>query len=309
MEFWELIKESEIRIYNLFMFSAYLVHILIIIGIYIILAVSLNLVVGYTGLLNFGHIAFFGIGAYASAILTLQGLPYLIAVVIGGLLSAICGAVLMKITNKLRGDYLALATLGFSFVVYAVLLNWESVTRGALGIPGIVRPSFFGLVVKSNFQYLILVVVMVILAVFFLYRLTRSPYGKLLEAVRDDDIGAMSLGKNVFRLKYQSMAVGAFLAGVAGSLYAHYISYIDPSTFFLSDLIIIFTIIIVGGLASLKGTVVAGVVIILLPELLRFLSLPSSMIGALRNIFYALILLLILLFRPKGLFGKLETDR
>lgn len=291
------------------MFSAYLIHIFIIIGIYIILAASLNLVVGYTGLLNFGHIAFFGIGAYTSALLTGYGAPYLLAMLAGGALAGICGALLMKITGKLRGDYLALATLGFSFVIYAVLLNWESVTRGALGIPGIARPSFFGLEISSNWQYLLFVLIVVFLVIFFLYRLTRSPYGKLLEAVRDDDIGVMSFGKNIFRLKYQSMAIGAFLAGVSGSLYAHYISFIDPSTFFLSDLIIIFTIIIVGGLASLKGTVMAGIVIILLPELLRFLSLPSSVLGALRNIFYALILLLILLCRPKGLFGRLESDK
>jgi len=291
------------------MFSAYLIHILIIVCIFIILASSLNLVVGYTGLLNFGHIAFFGIGAYTSALLTMRGVPYLLAVILGGLLAAACGALLMKITNKLHGDYLALATLGFSFVVYAILLNWEVVTRGALGIPGIKRPVFFGLEIASNWQYLIFVVIVTAFVILFLYRLTNSPYGKLLQAARDDDIGAMSFGKNVFQLKYQSMAVGAFLAGVAGSLYAHYISFIDPSTFFLTDLIIIFTIIIVGGLASLKGTVVAGIIIILIPELLRFLSLPSSMIGTLRNIFYALILLLILLFRPKGLFGKLESDK
>lgn len=291
------------------MFSAYLIHILIVICIFVILAASLNLVVGYTGLLNLGHIAFFGIGAYTSALLNIKGIPYFLSLITGGCLAAICGALLTKITNKLRGDYLALATLGFSFVVYAVLLNWETLTRGALGIPGIPRPTFFGLEISSNGQYLIFTIIITVLVIFFLYRLTNSAYGKLLQAVRDDDIGAMSLGKNIFKLKYQSMAIGAFVAGVAGSLYAHYISYIDPSTFFLSDLIIIFTIIIVGGLASLKGTVLAGIVIILIPELLRFLSLPSSMIGSLRNIFYALILLLILLFRPKGMFGKLETDK
>jgi branched-chain amino acid transport system permease protein len=291
------------------MFSAYLIHILIIAGIYIILAVSLNLVVGYTGLINFGHIAFFGLGAYTSAILSLHGAPYLSALFFGGCLAAICGALLTIITNKLRGDYLALATLGFSFVVYTILLNWEAVTRGALGIAGISRPSFFELEIVSNFQYLLLVLVIVSLVFFFVFRLTRSPYGKLLGAVRDDEIGVRSLGKNVFRLKYQSMAIGAFLAGVAGSLYAHYISFIDPSTFFLNDLIIIFTIIIVGGLASLKGTVVAGFLIILLPEMLRFLAIPSSMLGALRNIFYSLILLIILLFRPQGLFGKLEDNK
>lgn len=291
------------------MFSAYLIHIFIIIGIYLILAMSLNLVVGYTGLLNFGHIAFFGIGAYTSAILNLAGVPYLVAMLAGGVMASICGIFLVILTGKLRGDYLALATLGFSFVIYAILLNWESVTRGALGIPGILRPSFFGLEIVSNFQYLLFVIMAVVLVTVFLYRLVNSPYGKLLEAVRDDEIGAMSLGKNTFRLKYQSMAIGAFLAALAGSLYAHYISFIDPSTFFLSDLIIIFTIIIVGGLSSLKGTLIAGVIVIIIPELLRFFELPSSVLGAMRNICYALILLLILLFRPKGLFGRLEVEK
>ncbi|PIT87228.1 MAG: branched-chain amino acid ABC transporter permease [Candidatus Magasanikbacteria bacterium CG10_big_fil_rev_8_21_14_0_10_40_10] len=291
------------------MFSAYLIHVSIIVGIYIILAVSLNLVVGYAGLLNFGHIAFFGLGAYTSVLLNFAGVPYIMSMMAGGALASVCGAMLAMLTNKLRGDYLALATLGFSFVVYAILMEWEPVTRGALGLPGIKRPSFFGLVLQTNWQYLIFVTLMVVLIVLFVNRLVHSPYGRLMGAMRDDEIGAMSLSKNVFRLKYQAMAIGAFLAGLAGSIYAHYISFIDPSSFFLSDLIVIFTIIIVGGLASLRGTIVAGIIILLLPEMLRFLSLPSSMLGALRNIFFALILLTVLLFNPRGLFGKLKDEK
>lgn len=290
------------------MFSAYLIHILIIVVIYIILAMSLNLALGFTGLMNLGHIAFFGIGAYTSTLLTMAGIPFILSILLGGLLASIFGFILTKITNKLKGDYLAMATLGFSFVVYSVLLNWSSLTHGPIGIPGIPKPSIFGWHIQSNFSYLIFAILIATLIYFILKRITNSPYGKLLGAVRDDAIGAESLGKNVFRLKSQSMMISAFFAAIAGSLLAHYISYIDPSTFYLNDLIVIFTIVIVGGLGSLKGSIVAGILIIALPELLRFVDLPSAIIGTMRQMIYAVILIVILLYKPRGLFGKIDLD-
>lgn len=301
-----LIKEQENKKYN--MLSAYLVHIAIIIVIYIILAISLNLALGYTGLLNLGHIALFGIGSYTSALLTLAGFPFILSLITAGLLASICGFILAKLTSRLKGDYLALATLIFGFVIYSIFLNWVSVTRGPLGIPGIPRPSIFGWYIQDNGTYLIFTIIVALIAYLILQRITNSRYGKLLEAVRDDAIGTASLGKNIFRLKYQSFMISAFFTGIAGSLFAHYISYIDPSTFFIHDLIIIFTIVIVGGLASLKGSIIAGIIIIILPELLRFLDLPSGIIGPMRQIIYALILIMILLFKPRGLFGRIDLD-
>jgi branched-chain amino acid transport system permease protein len=290
------------------MFSAYLIHISIIVVIYIILAISLNLAVGFTGLLNLGHIAFFGIGAYTSAILTMNGIPFVISIILAGLLSSIFGFILTKITNKLKGDYLAMATLGFSFVIYSILLNWQSLTQGPLGIPGIPKPNIFGWHIQSNLTYLSFAIIIAITIFLILKKITNSPYGKLLGAVRDDAIGIESMGKNVFKLKSQSMMISAFFAGLAGSLFAHYLSYIDPSTFYLTDLIVIFTIVIVGGLGSLKGSVVAGVVIIALPELLRFIDLPSNMIGTVRQMIYAVVLISILLFKPRGFFGRIDLD-
>ena len=288
------------------MIEAYLIHIAIIIGIYIILATSLNLALGHAGLLNMGHIAFFGIGAYTSALLTQAGVPFLLALLAAGVLASIFGFILISATKKLKGDYLALATLGFNFVIYSLMLNWTSLTRGPLGIPGISKPSFLGIMFSSNISYLILTGIICIISVFIIYKVTKSPFGRLLEASRDDAVGLRVLGKDTFKLQTKAMMISAFFAGIAGSLFAHYITYIDPSSFQLTEIILIFTIVIVGGLASLKGSIIATIIIILIPELLRFVALPSSILGPTRQIIYAIILLAILLYRPKGLFGRVD---
>ncbi len=290
------------------MISAYLIHLLILVGIYVILASSLNVAIGYTGLLNLGHVAFFGIGAYTSALLVGAGVPYIVALLCAGLLASIFGYVLVYATGRLKGDYLALATLGFNFVIYSVLLNWTSLTRGPLGIPGISKPSFLGLQISSNFAYLLFVIVIGVISLFVLNKIVRSPFGRLLQATRDDEVGLRVLGKNTFKIKWKAMMISAFFAGIAGSLFAHYISYIDPSSFSLTEIILILTIVIVGGLASLKGSIVATFVIIIIPELLRFVALPSSIVGPARQVLYALILLGILLFRPRGLFGRIDLQ-
>ena len=291
------------------MIEAYIIHLLILIGIYSILAVSLNLALGNTGLMNMGHIAFFGIGAYTSVILTKDaGLPFILAFLIAGLFTSVWGFVLVYATKKLRGDYLALATLGFSFVIYSLMLNWTALTRGPLGIPGISKPCFFGICIADNTGYLIFVVIVAIISIGFMYFLAKSNFGRLLSATRDDEVGLRALGKNTFKLKSKVMIISAFFAGIAGSLFAHYISYIDPSSFMLTEVILIFTIVIVGGIASIWGSVVSAAIIMIVPELLRFLNIPSSILGPARQIIYALILLIIILWRPKGLFGRVDLE-
>lgn len=284
----------------------YFIHLGIIITIYVILVTSLNLALGFTGLLNLGHIAFFGIGAYTSALLVKAGVPFLGAFVAAALIAAFFGYVLVLATRKLKGDYLALTTLGFSFVIYSVLLNWVSLTRGPLGIPGIPKPSFFGYTLLANESYLIFSLIVCIGVIFFLTKITRSPFGRLLEATRDDEMGLRVLGKNTFLLKAKAMMLSAGCAGIAGSLFAHYISYIDPSSFLLTEIIFVVTIVIVGGIASIKGSVIATILLVLLPEALRFLSLPSQILGPSRQIIYAILLLAILLLRPRGLFGRVD---
>ncbi len=289
------------------MLNPYFVHLGILICIYIILALSLNVTLGYTGLLNLGHVAFFGIGAYTSTLLVKAGVPFIAAFIIAGLFASVFGYLLVLATRKLKGDYLALATLGFSFVVTSVLLNWSSLTRGPLGISGIPKPEIFGLLIKSNNAYFLFAIVIAVITYLIIWRITKSPFGRLLEATRDDELATRSMGKNTFALKYKAMMISAFFAGLAGSLFAHYITFIDPSSFALTELILIFTIVIVGGIASLGGSVAGTIIIILIPELLRFFALPSSILGPMRQIIYALLLIFILLYRPKGLFGRVDV--
>jgi branched-chain amino acid transport system permease protein len=290
------------------MISAYLIHLLILIGIYLILAISLQLSVGFTGLLNLGHIAFYAIGAYTSALLALNGFPFWFCFLSAGILAMIFGFLLSFPTNKLKGDYLALATMGFSFVVYAVLLNWTSLTRGPLGLPGIPKPKILGISFSDNLSFLILVAIISLISYLIIKRITISPFGKVLEAIRDDELATRVLGKNTFKMKSLALMISSFFAGIAGSLYAHYITFIDPSSFTLLQLIPVLSIVIIGGLASLEGTILATIILVLLPEPLRFIGFPSSIVGPARQIFYALLLLLILIYKPKGFFGKIELE-
>jgi len=290
------------------MIDAYFIHLLILIGIYSILAVSLQLSLGYSGLLNLGHIAFFGIGAYASAMIAFAGFPFWVCLFLAGIISAFFGWALLIPTNKLKGDYLALATLGFSFVVYAVLLNWTELTRGSLGLPGIPRPNILGIDFSENVFFLILVFIVALISYLFIQRMCNSPFGKTLESTRDDEIATKSLGKNTIKIKSISLVISAFFAGMAGSLFAFYFTFIDPSSFTFLNLIPVLLIVIIGGLANLPGTILATIIIILLPEPLRFIGLPASILGPARQIIYAVILLLIIYFKPRGFYGKIDLE-
>lgn len=290
------------------MTDAYFVHLLIMVSIYSILAIALQLSVGFTGLLNLGHIAFFAIGAYAAALLAKAGFPFWYCIIIAGVLPAICASILSIATNKLKGDYLALATLGFSFVIYSLALNWIGLTNGPLGLPGIPRPEVFGADLSNNTNFLILSVFFVVASYLIIRMITLSPFGKVLEATRDDETAAKTLGKDTELAKSLSLTISAFFAGIAGSLFAFYLTYIDPSSFTFSSLIPILAIVMIGGLASLPGTIFATIIIILLPEPLRFLGLPSSLIGPGRQMLCALFILLILLYKPKGFYGKVDLE-
>ncbi len=286
--------------------SAYFIHLMILVGIYGILSLSLQFVIGFGGLLNLGHIAFFAIGAYASALLNMAGCPYLLCLFIAILLPTVLAYIISKATDKLKGDYLALATLGFSFVVFSLANNWTSLTRGPLGIPGIPKPIVPPYHIDTNAEYLIMVAIFTIFTYTIIKIISLSPFGKTLEAIRDNETEAKSLGKNTAAIKDIAIIISAMFAGLAGSLYAHYITYIDPASFSFSDLMPILVIVILGGLASLEGTLFATIIIVLIPEAVRFIGLPSSLLGPTRLAIYSLSLIIILLFLPKGFDGKID---
>ncbi|MEK6874202.1 MAG: branched-chain amino acid ABC transporter permease [Nanoarchaeota archaeon] len=281
-------------------FENYLIHLGILITIYSILTISLNLSLGFTGLMNLGHIAFFGIGAYTSALVAIAGYPLWFSILAGAMLSGIIGLILGLPTARLKGDYLALALLGFVFILGSVARNLVSVTRGALGIPGI--PTL----TTNPSHFLILGIIISAIIYCISYYISISRFGRILEAIRDDELAAQVLGHNTFLYKIAALALSAGFAGIAGGLYAHYISYIDPTIFGLGDLILVFSMLIIGGLGSVKGSFVGTALLLLIPEPLRFLGFPSSIIGPIREILFAVILLCILRYKPRGIFGKVD---
>lgn len=290
------------------MISSYFIHLLTLIGIYTVLSLSLQLSVGFSGMLNFGHIAFYALGAYISAILAKHGFPFWLCISAAALLPSLLAYPISQATRKLKGDYLALATLGFTLVVYSVATNWDTYTGGPMGLASIPKPQIFGIDLENGINFLALTISLSILTYVLLKLLTISSFGKTLEAVRDDKPAAEALGKDVAKIQNQSLMISAFFAGIAGSLFSYYVTYIDPSTFVFGNLIPVLAMVIVGGLASLEGTIFATIIFVLLPEPLRLLGLPSSVVGPARQILYAISIILILLYKPKGFYGKVNLE-
>jgi branched-chain amino acid transport system permease protein len=255
-------------------------------------------------MLNLGHAAFFGIGAYASTLLVMAGFPFWAGFLAAGAIAGFFGFLLSIPALRLRGDFLAIATLAFGEIIRSILLNWTDLTRGPLGIPGIPRPEFFGIVFDSLWMYFILVFIIAAGAYFILKQVLRSDFGISLKALRENELIAESLGKNVGLLKMQAFAIGAFFAGLGGSLFAHYISFIDPSSFALGETILILLMVVLGGMGSLEGSIAGAIILILLPEPLRFIGLPGAMVGQMRQIIYAALLIALIIKKPKGLLGE-----
>ena len=214
----------------------YFIHLAILFAIYSILGISLNLVVGYAGLPSMCHAAFFGIGAYASAILmTVFGMNFFLSVIFGIFFAAIISFLIGIVLSKFDNDYYALASFGFNIIIFSVFLNWQSLTRGPLGIPGIARPGLFGVDFSSNLSFLILVLLFLILIYFVSRFITRSPFGRVLKAIREDEKAIQIFGYRTLYYKLAIFVASAGMAAAAGSLFASYITFIDPSSFTLME--------------------------------------------------------------------------
>jgi branched-chain amino acid transport system permease protein len=288
----------------------FLLHILILATIYAILAVSLDLLAGQTGLVSIAHAAFYGLGAYASALLAVQwGAGFGQGVLSGMLIAAAVSFAISAPSLRLHDDYLVIATFGFQMILFSIMNNWMGITRGPLGIPGIPHPVIFGWHVESHYEFLLLSVVFACFSYFVVYRLASSPLGRVLHAIREDEVFAKSLGKNTLRFKVTAFAVSAALAASAGSLYAHYITYIDPTSFTIMESILVISMVIIGGARSTWGPLVGAVVLVTLPEVLRFIGLPSGMASNLRQILYGALLIIMMIFRPRGLMGRYGFGR
>jgi len=223
---------------------------------------------------------------------------------IGAGAAALIGLIIGFPSLRLKGDYLALATFGLGVIVYSVAKNWVSLTRGPMGLPGIPSFSIFGYEFSKVWHYLVIVLVFVVLTYFVIRRVVNSPFGRTLQAIREDEVAALAMGKNVNKYKLTVFVIGAFFAGIAGSLYAHYITFIDPSSFTVMESIMILLMVVFGGMGSLGGSFVGAAILVILPEMLRFLGMPISIAAPLRQMIYGLLLIILMLKRPQGILGK-----
>lgn len=288
----------------------YLFHIMIMIGIYSIVAMSLNLLAGYTGLISVSQAAFYGIGAYTTALLSLKlGMPFWFTIPAGLVVAGVIAFVIAWPALRTHDDYFIITTFAFQIIIFSLLNNWVSFTGGPLGLPGIPQPVLYGFQISSHITFLLFVGVFAVVSYLILSKLVQSPFGRILRAIREDEVFAMSLGKDVVKFKLTAFVISAAIASVGGSLYAYYITFIDPTSFTIMESIFILSIVIIGGAGNLKGSIAGAALLIFIPEMLRFIGMPSSIAANMRQIFYGLLLVLFMMFRPQGLLGEYSFGR
>lgn len=280
----------------------YPTYILALAGVYTVAAIGLNLLTGYAGQMSLGHAGFIAIGAYTSALLTIKlGWSFWLALPAAGVLTGVLGLVLVIPALRLSGLYLAIATLGFGAAVPQLLVKWDALSGGYNGLKP-PRPELFGWTLETDWALYYLVMVVTIIMTWLALNLIKSRTGRALVAVRDSEIAAQAMGISMVRYKSIAFVVSSFYAGVAGSLYAHLVGFISPNDFSLVMSINLLSVIVIGGLASIPGSILGALFLVLLPQLLSGVKNLSSAV-------YGLALIAVVIFLPGGLWGWWMTAR
>lgn len=288
----------------------YLWHIIITINIYVILALGLNLLSGFSGLLSLCQAGFFGIGAYCTALLMVKAnFPWHISFIMSIFVTGIIACAVGSSSSRLRDDYFVIATFAFQIVFYNIIHNWTELTGGPMGIANIPKPEIWGWRVDTNYDFLLFTFLFTSIAFITIKKVALSPFGRILRAIREDEIFAQAFGKNVFSYKLAAFILGSILAGIAGSIYAPYITYIDPSGFNVNESIFILCIVIIGGAGNVWGTVLGAAFLVILPEALRFLGMPTAIAANMLQLIYGALLVLCMLYRPQGFLGEYSFDK
>ena len=288
----------------------YLLHVLILINIYIIVGISLNLIAGYAGLISIAHAAFYGIGAYTAALLALHyHTNFVFAIIAAIIVAALAGIAIGFPSLRIRDDFFVIATFGFQVIGFQIMNNWMDLTQGPLGLPGIPQPTLLGYQFSTHFDFFFLTLFFAALVYFIARRLVNAPFGNVLRAIREDEVFAQSLGKNLSFYKVIVFALGAGLVSIAGALYAYYITFIDPTSFTVQESIFMLSIVIVGGSGRLAGSILGAIILVSLPEMLRLVDIPNSIAANMRQILYGGLLVAFMMYRPKGIFGEFSFRR
>ena len=275
--------------------------------IYSVVGLGLMLLSGFTGLFSLGHAAFLGVGAYTQASLTHHGVPAPIALVAAGLFSAAAGVIVGLPALRVKGIYLAIATLAFGFIVEEVFARWERVTGGNAGIH-LSAPDVFGFKLDDDVSFYFACLVVTVLATLVILNLLRSPTGRAFVAIRDSEVSAQSMGIHLARYKTLSFAISAAFAGVGGALYAHKLQFISPDQFNILQSIDLVLMIVVGGVGSVHGAFLGAIFLITMPQVISlakdFLPAAIGQAPGLQGLVYGLVLIAFVLFEPQGLYGR-----
>ncbi len=286
----------------------YLIQILIFLQIYIILSLSLNLKVGFTGLLSLCHAAYYGTGAYTASLLMVNyGYGFFSSLFIAIVLNiAINATITTWLAGRLRNLYFTLGTIALQIIFIGVVNNWQKLTGGPIGISGIPLPVIFGITINKETPFFLFVLVFTFITIIFFKWFAKTHLCLMLQCTRDDEVWLTVLGKRPAYFKFISISISVAFATLAGVLYASYVNYIDLTSFNLDESIVVLTIILVGGTGNIIGPVSGAFIYVLLPEVLRFIDLSSTVAENVRLIIFAIILILIVRFKPNGIFGKFK---
>jgi branched-chain amino acid transport system permease protein len=283
----------------------YLYSYLILVEIYIVLSLSTNLLVGIAGIFSVSQAAIFGLGAYiVGYCLTNEIVGFMPALVLAAGASLILNVLITLPSLRVSGDYFVVTSFGIQLLATAAFTNLTGTTGGAAGMPGIPPADIFGIVIDSNLKNLALATAVAFVACLWFALLMRSPFGRLLKAIREDELAVTAFGKNVLFAKVQVAAVAGVLAGSAGGVYAVYLSFIDPSTFDLNASVLLLTMVVLGGARTLRGSIIGPLVLLALPQLLAMIDIPTTIAASMRQGLYGLLLILFMVFRPQGLLGE-----
>ena len=275
-------------------------------AIYVMLGLSTNLLVGIVGIFSVSQAAVFGVGAYIVAhfLMATDSLPFLPALAIAMLCCITLNILVTLPSLRVSGDYFVVTSFGIQLLATAVFTNWTAGTGGANGLPGIPPPDVFGYALGSTFQLMALCLCGLLLDCVCFWLIMRAPFGRLLRAIREDELAVAAAGKNVLRAKVSAAALAGAFAGMAGGLYATFLSFIDPSSFDLDASILLLTMVVVGGARTLAGSIVGPFLLLAMPQALSLLDIPTTIAAAARQLIYGLLLIAFMLFRPQGLVGE-----
>jgi branched-chain amino acid transport system permease protein len=278
---------------------------LTLVAIFIILSLSTNLLVGIVGIFSVSQAAIFGLGAYIVGYCLINDvMGFLPALAVAALASLVLNVLITLPSLRVSGDYFVVTSFGIQLLATAAFTNLTGITGGASGMPGIPPAEFFGITFDSGFRNFLLAAIAATIACLWFALLMRAPFGRLLRAIREDELAVAAFGKNVLLAKVRAAAIAGVMAGAAGGIYAVYLSFIDPTTFDLNASVLLLTMVVLGGARTLAGSIVGPLVLLALPQLLTFIDIPTTTAAAARQGIYGLLLILFMVFRPQGLVGE-----